>query len=80
MQAKLDFTVNTPKVKMEPPNLTGVKMIGLDTETTGLNWRGHDEPTGFGIYAPGRNITSGGPTKVAATWIRTPSLDGRTII
>jgi len=53
MQGKLDFTVNTPKVKMQPPNLTGVKMIGLDTETTGLNWRGHDEPTGFGIYAPG---------------------------
>ena len=53
MQAKLDFTVSAPKVKMDPPNLSGVKCIGLDTETTGLNWRGHDQPTGFGIYAPG---------------------------
>lgn len=38
---------------MEPPNLAGVKCIGLDTETTGLNWRGHDKPVGFGVYAPG---------------------------
>lgn len=53
MQGKLNFTVNTPRVKMDPPNLSGVKRIALDTETTGLNWRGHDKPVGFGIYAPG---------------------------
>jgi len=53
MQGKLDFTVNAPRVQMEPPDLTGVKMIGLDTETTGLSWRGHDKPVGFGVYAPG---------------------------
>lgn len=53
MQTKLDFTVTAPKVRMDPPNLKSVRVVALDTETTGLNWRGSDRPVGFSVYAPG---------------------------
>src|SRR5262245_35361505 len=53
MQGRLDFTTQTPRVGFEPPDLRGVKCLALDTETTGLDWRGRDEAVGFGVYAPG---------------------------
>lgn len=42
-----------PWVAAAPPQLDGVDTMAIDTETTGLNWRGGDALVGISIALPG---------------------------